>query len=123
MDMAAACACVQVTSHPLLWTVLKLASMIGVVCTQAQLRRPALAFLRDHSVQGKIILPGAAMLEMAMAFGKVAFTAYTYQHFAPFCGQANGPRTGNKHRTYWLAGVSQYLSMGAGTLWHGKGVQ
>ena len=123
MDVAAACACVQVTSHPLLWAVLKLASMIGSVCSHAQLRRHAWAFLRDHSVLGKIILPGAAMLEMVMAFGKVAFTANVPLHVGPLRGQADAPCTGNKQGTHWLTCVFQCLSMGAGTLWHGKGVQ
>ena len=38
---------------------------------QAQLKRPALDFLWDHIVQGRAIQPGAALFEMAMAFGKV----------------------------------------------------
>lgn len=38
---------------------------------QAQLKRPALDFLWDHIVQGRAILPCAALFEMAMAFGKV----------------------------------------------------
>ena len=62
---------VQATSHPLLWNLLKTAGMTGAVAAQAQLKRPALNFLWDHSVQGRTILPGAAMFEMAMAFGKV----------------------------------------------------
>ena len=98
MIVAAVCACMQVTSHPLLWTVLKFASMIGVVVAQAQLRRPALAFLRDHSVQGRPILPAAAMLEMAMAFGKVAFSVYISLPFAALYGQTDEPCTGNLQR-------------------------
>ena len=41
------------------------------MAAQAQLKRPAVGFLWDHSVQGRAILPGAAMFEMTMAFGKV----------------------------------------------------
>ena len=33
--------------------------------------RPAMAYLMDHRVQGRAILPGAAMFEMAVAAGKV----------------------------------------------------
>ena len=33
--------------------------------------RPAVAYLMDHRVQGRTILPGAAMFEMAVAAGKV----------------------------------------------------
>ena len=40
------------------------------MAAQAQLKRPAVGFLWDHSVQGRAILPGAAMFEMTMAFGK-----------------------------------------------------
>ncbi len=36
----------------------------------ALLGRPGLAWLWDHAVQGRAILPGAAMLEMATAAGK-----------------------------------------------------
>ena len=122
--MAAVCACMQVTSHPLLWTVLKFASMIGVVVAQAQLRRPALAFLRDHSIQGRIVLPAAAMLEMAMAFGKVALSFYISLPFAALYNQADKLCTGNMQGTHWLTGVFQcLLFMGTGALWHGKGVQ
>ena len=109
MNVSAVCACMQVTSHPLLWTVLKFASMIGVVVAQAQLKRPALAFLRDHSVQGRIILPAAAMLEMAMAFGKVAFSVYISLPFAALYGQADKPCTGNRQGTHWLTDVFQCL--------------
>lgn len=109
MNVAAVCARMQVTSHPLLWTVLKLASMIGVVVAQAQLRRPALAFLRDHSVQGRTILPAAAMLEMTMAFGKVASSVYISLPFATLYGQADEPCTGNMQGTHWLTGVFQCL--------------
>lgn len=41
------------------------------MAVQAQLERPALGFLWDHTVQGRTILPGAAMCEMAVAAGKV----------------------------------------------------
>ena len=68
---------VQATSHPLLWNLLKTAGMAGTVAAQAQLKRPALGFLRDHSVRGRTILPGAAMFEMAMAFGKVTLSPTT----------------------------------------------
>ena len=63
--------CLQATSHPLLWNLLKTAATAGTVVAQAQLKRPALNFLRDHIVQGRTILPAAAMFEMAMALGKV----------------------------------------------------
>ena len=122
--MAAVCACMQVTSHPLLWTALKFASVIGVVVAQAQLRRPALAFLRDHSVQGRIILPAAAMLEMAMAFGKVVLSVHISLPFAALYDQADELCTGNMQGTHWLTGVFQcLLFMGAGALWHGEGDQ
>ena len=62
----------QATSHPLLWNLLKTAGAAGAVAAQAQLKRPAVGFLWDHSVQGRAILPGAAMFEMTMAFGKVS---------------------------------------------------
>jgi acyl transferase domain-containing protein len=58
-----------VTSHPLLSSVRREAS--AAVAVQAQLERPALGFLWDHTVQGRTILPGAAMCEMAVAAGKV----------------------------------------------------
>lgn len=61
----------QATSHPLLWKALKSAGTLGVALAQAELKRPALSFLWDHSVQSRVILPGAAMFEMAIAFGKV----------------------------------------------------
>ena len=108
MILAANCLCIQVTSHPLLWTVLKFASMIGIVVAQAQLKRPALAFLRDHSVLGRIILPGAAMLEMAMAFGKVAFPASISPRFAAVCGQAADPCAGSMQKH---TGLQAYLSV------------
>ena len=41
------------------------------MAVQAHLGRPGLAWLWDHCVQGRSILPGAAMLELAMAAGKV----------------------------------------------------
>lgn len=62
----------QVTSHPLLWAALKGASRAAVVQVQAALNRPALSYLWDHRVQGRAILPGAAMFEMAVAAGKVS---------------------------------------------------
>ena len=61
----------QVTSHPLLSSVRREASGSAAVAVQAQLGRPALGFLWDHTVQGRTILPGAAMCEMAVAAGKV----------------------------------------------------
>ena len=38
------------------------------------LARGALAFLRDHRVRGRILLPGAAMFEMSSAAASVAAT-------------------------------------------------
>ena len=69
----------QATSHPLLWNLLETAGAAGAVAAQALLKRPAVGFLWDHSVQGRAILPGAAMFEMIMAFGKVSVWAYSLQ--------------------------------------------
>ena len=33
--------------------------------------RPAMAFLMDHRVQGRALLPGSVMFEIAIAAGKV----------------------------------------------------
>ena len=59
------------TSHPLLGSVLAEGKGAAAVAVQAQLGRPALSFLWDHTVQGRTILPGSAMCEMAVAAGKV----------------------------------------------------
>jgi hypothetical protein len=61
----------QVTSHPLLWTALKMAGREGGVQIQAQLGRPTMSFLWDHRVQGRTVIPGTAIFEMAVAAGKV----------------------------------------------------
>ena len=65
------CAVCQATSHPLLWSALAEGRGSAAVAVQAQLGRPALSFLWDHSVQGRTILSGSAMCEMAVAAGKV----------------------------------------------------
>lgn len=69
----------QVTSHPLLWTMLKAAARgAAEVKVQALLGRPSLAFLWDHTVQGRTILPGAVMCEMVVAAGKVPSHCSSY---------------------------------------------
>lgn len=76
------CCCVvcQVTSHPLLWSALADGRGATAVVVQAQLGRPALSFLWDHTVQGRAILPGSAMCEMAVAAGKVCPSSWSNSH-------------------------------------------
>lgn len=62
----------QVTCHPLLWRARQTAMQeFGHVRVQCLLNRPPLAYLWDHAVQGRPILPAAALCEMALAASKV----------------------------------------------------
>ncbi len=71
----------QITCHPLLWTV----GAVGKATLEIAFRanRPALAFLLDHVVRGQAVLPAAAMLEMAAASGKVRRLATLCRYCLP----------------------------------------
>ncbi|MFC0112322.1 type I polyketide synthase [Kibdelosporangium aridum] len=57
--------------HPLLGTVVPLAGDGGIVCT-ARLSVATHPWLADHAVNGAVLLPGAAVVEMAIAMGDQA---------------------------------------------------
>ena len=68
----------QVTSHPLLLRVARGPRGMGgapadvhVACA---LRRAALSYLLDHSVQGRAVVPNALLLEMASAAGQLLWS-------------------------------------------------
>eukprot|EP00887_Chlorella_sp_A99_P003342 scaffold26.g3342.t1 len=64
----------QVTSHPLLWSFAAF-SAPPAVCMECPLGRPALAWLADHSMQGRSLVPGTVLLEMASAAGQLLLSA------------------------------------------------
>jgi len=53
--------------HQLLVSASVLTSSNSLITFQTQLQRGVLANLNDHQIQGQIMLPGAAMFEMAAA--------------------------------------------------------
>ena len=57
--------------HPLLGTVVELAAGEGYLLTGRMSVRSA-PWLADHAVAGRVLVPGAALVEMAMAAGQVA---------------------------------------------------
>ncbi len=59
----------QITCHPLLWAFSKLQGGLGSLQAhfQCSLQRPDLAYLRDHAVLGRALLPTSALLEAAGA--------------------------------------------------------
>ncbi len=76
-------ALMQVTGHPLLWKALCTAKQDAKHAhVQCLITRPALAYLWDHSVLGRSVLPAAALWEMALAAGKVIRRTISYVHGA-----------------------------------------
>ena len=65
------CCAVQITCHPLLWRAPAMQKGAPAIFTFGP-ARPALAFLQHHCVLGQGLLPTAAVLEMAVAAGKVS---------------------------------------------------
>ena len=57
------------TCHPLLWAFNKLQAPLGKMLAHVQcsVERPALAYLRDHTILGRALLPTSALLEAAGA--------------------------------------------------------
>lgn len=53
--------------HPLLGARMRLAASGSPACWESRLAADAPAFLGDHRVQGRVVLPGAACLELALA--------------------------------------------------------
>ncbi len=58
--------------HQLLLSVAVYRALDTLVAFSTPLARGSLAFLRDHCVGGRILLPGAAMFEMASAAAAIA---------------------------------------------------
>ncbi|MEA5516849.1 type I polyketide synthase [Nodularia sp. UHCC 0506] len=60
--------------HPLLgYRLRELAHLAGQYFWEVELDTKSLTYLRDHRVQGKVVLPGAAYLEMALSAAKQVF--------------------------------------------------
>ncbi|MET0794383.1 MAG: acyltransferase domain-containing protein, partial [Polyangiaceae bacterium] len=64
----------RATGHPLLGVRLN-SALSDIVQFEAELNADHLAFLRDHRVSGRTILPGAAFIEMALSAGQLALEA------------------------------------------------
>ena len=62
------------TLHPLLGQKLNIAALENQVCFESQLSTETLGYLSHHRVFGKLLLPAAAYLEMAMAAGVTLFS-------------------------------------------------
>ena len=62
------------TGHPLLGVRLHTA-LSEIVQFEGELNAESLPYLRDHRVAGRLILPGAAFIEMALAAGQLALEA------------------------------------------------
>ena len=64
----------QATSHPLLQQAAfaaPLAAAVAGVHVQCSLQQPALAYLMEHSMQGRAVAPNSLLLEMAAAAGQL----------------------------------------------------
>ncbi|MEH1901388.1 MAG: SDR family NAD(P)-dependent oxidoreductase [Nostoc sp.] len=62
--------------HPLIGK--KLDSPLNKIIFQSHISASSPAYLLDHRVYNRIILPGTAYLEMALAVGKVVFKSYKF---------------------------------------------
>ncbi|EAU62512.1 SDR family NAD(P)-dependent oxidoreductase, partial [Stigmatella aurantiaca] len=59
--------------HPLLGSPLSLAALRGARCWEQTLGTDTLPYLADHRVQGEIVVPGAAYLELGLAAAAAAY--------------------------------------------------
>ncbi len=65
----------RTSAHPLLGQHLEVADGSGKHIWQTELDREALRYLNDHRVQGAVLMPGSAYLEMALAASAEVFGA------------------------------------------------
>ncbi|EAU64730.1 hypothetical protein STIAU_2622, partial [Stigmatella aurantiaca DW4/3-1] len=64
--------------HPLMGRSLSLSTLPGTRCWEQPLSVEAVPYLADHRVQGEVVVPGAAYVEMGLAAGAAAFGSKPY---------------------------------------------
>ncbi len=70
---------IPASGHPLLGTMQTLPTSINTYLWESTLESQQLPWLFDHQVQGAVVFPGAAYLEMALALGAEIFAAEPFE--------------------------------------------
>ena len=79
------------TGHPLLLRAVGGGGGGREVQVQCSLRRPALGYLQDHSVQGRALAPNSLLLELACAAGQLLWSQERTDNAVAATGVAFGP--------------------------------